>query len=72
MRALGFEYKPWKGRRLPHRGRDVHCRYHHSRLYDEFCASDAHRGIPESRVKFSYEVIATLTEKCWRTEKRRT
>jgi acyl-CoA thioester hydrolase len=59
MRALGVEYKKMETEDDCHIVvADVHCRYHHSALYDEELR--IRTRIAESRnrmVKFSYEVI---------------
>ena len=59
MRALGVEYKTMEKEDDCHIVvADVHCRYHHSALYDEELR--IRTRIAESRnrvVKFSYEVI---------------
>ncbi len=59
MRALGVEYKKMEAEDDCHIVVvDVHCRYHHSALYDEELR--IRTRIAESRnrvVKFSYEVI---------------
>jgi len=58
IRALGIEYKRMEIEDDCHIVvADAHCRYHHSAKYDEVCASDAHRGVANRIVKFSYEVI---------------
>ena len=65
MRELGFEYKRMEKEddcRIV--VADVHCRYHHSAMYDEVLR--IRTRIAESRnrvVKFSYEVIRDADER---------